>query len=288
MKLIEWIIIIAVIIFAVFSVLVIIFRKRKKIEQKDEKPEGKVEPVYKPKEEKKESDAAEKEKPDDEKKDENVGFKIIKRQEGVKINKKALDAQSRNPSVTKVFGKDGELEKKQKEEKALQEKVAAEQVNSNKKIEPFFPRDYEYDEVNTDDMFKIVTPDGQPVRTPEIKNRSDFASHLNVSEDGNLSGVVGIGLDKALNSAQSQLKEIEDKNQQMIKRAHGVVNIDDMDDDFNYLEQRIRQMRESMEVSNEKSGKKISLKDIDPKTLIVAEAIANPKYKNNKKIGEEN
>lgn len=283
MSLLEWIIVIAVILFASFSVLVIIFRKRKKEGKQDVKPSGesKVEPVYKRDEPPKEQETSE-----EEKKDVNEGFKIVKRQEGTKINKKALDTQSRNPSVTKVFGKDSEAEKQKQQEQEEQAKIkemqTAERTWKSKKIEPFFPKDYEYSEVNTDNLFKIVTPYGQPVRTPEINSRSQFGSHLNISEDGNLSGVVGIGLDKALDSAESQLKDIESKNQQMIRRAHGSVNIEDMVDDFDYFERRLMQMREGMDMPSEKSNKKINLKDLDPKSLIVAEAIANPKYKKKK------
>ena len=103
------------IIFIVSTALIIgyiFFGGKKKIKskkKKDEQPKGekKIEQVIK----------SEKKEVKEEKKEEvpkiempeqaSSGFKIIRKQSKVKINKRALQDGSRNPSVTKVFDKSG-------------------------------------------------------------------------------------------------------------------------------------------------------------------------------------
>ena len=293
MGILESMIIVTIATSAFFSVLIILFKKRKKVEKSTEVNEKKVEPVYKStKEDSKNPEEKTVTPPGKEKVTEqkNEPFKIIRKQSKVKINKKALTSGSRNPSVTKVFGKDvpdqGEKKHNTSEnidvdknniEDSDQIKI---EKSAQKPVERFGVKEYEYSEVNTPDDFKINVPDGSPNRSFELKKR-EFGSHLTVSEDGNLSGVVGIGIKNAVISAESKLREIEKQNDQMLKRAHGsfgVISSDD-DDDLSFFEQRLRQMSEDMNTKPARKKPNEVLKNIDIKTLIVAEAIANPKYK---------
>lgn len=281
MSTLELIIVISIAVVAVFSLFATVFIKRKKSSKDDKKSESekKVEPVYKKEEE--QSKESEDIAPKTEKQpEEKEPFKIIRKKSKVKINKKALTSGSRNPSVAKVFGKDAPKEEKENTEE--QELVESEvQINEEPKpIERFGVKEYEYSETNTAENFKINAPKGSPSRSFEL-NKREFGSHLNVSEDGNLSGVVGIGIKKSIESATNQIKEIEKNNDNMIRRAHGALNINSINhDDMDYFERRIREMNYDINEKTTKKDPKDFLKDIDAKTLIVAEAISNPKYKN--------
>ncbi|MBQ7466896.1 MAG: hypothetical protein IJS74_02360 [Clostridia bacterium] len=284
----ELLIIISVAVIAVFSLLTIFFRKRKKTAPADKKTETekKVEPVYK-KDEKKEDnkgdekkDAETEQKTEGKKPEEKEGFKIIRKQSKVKINKKALTSGSRNPSVTRVFGKDvlKETEEAKSKEKVID--VKEDITKEVKPIERFGVKEYEYSETNTPEEFKINAPQGSPQRSFKLQHR-EFGPHLTVSEDGNLSGVVGVGIKKSIESATSQVKEIEKKNEDLIRRAQGAINLNqDDDDDLDFFQRRMMEMNFDIHQGSQPKDAKELLKNIDTKTLIVAEAIANPKYKN--------
>ena len=288
----EYLIISIISVFAVFSLLSVFFGKKKKSKDgENDKPSEKDQGNTV-------DESAAPQKHEGEKKKEDVPFKVIRKQSKVKISKKALSSGSRNPSVTKVFGKKVDEEEKTEEQikqeppKEEQPPVIQEKPQTEKKkpvvVERFGVKDYEYKETNTQTSFKIEAPDGSPNRSFELKSRSDFGSHLNVSEDGNLSGVVGIGIGKAINSVEDQLDEIENKSQKLIQNARSSLRLgDDLFDD-EIFESRFRIGMQQEQQQNVSPKKEDVLKNVDIKTLIVAEAIANPKYKNvNKDTGEE-
>ena len=279
MGIVEKIIVIIISVFAVISLVVIFLSKRKKSE-KSKKSEPKVEPVYK---KTTKEEAPEPAVPEEQTKTEPTPFKIIRKQSKVKISKKALSSGSRNPSVTKVFGKDAPGQKA--EENPVEEPAKVEtKAKAQKKdvpVERFGVKEYEYNETNTPKSFKIIPPEGSPQRSFELQDRTAFHPHLNVSEDGNLSGVVGVGINKALGSLEEQVRSLEEKNQQMIKSAHSSVNISDYENEINdFFENRARLSMPSGVTQNPQTDSANVIKNLDPKTLIVAEAIANPKYKN--------
>lgn len=251
-------------------------KEDKKSDKSDSKP--KVEKAIK-------KDGAEKpqEKPADEKKEEkkeekkDTSFKIIRKQSEVKINKTALKSGSRNPSVSKVFDKNGKRidEVKEEQEQAAEVKEVNEEPKAQTKLEPFGARDYEYSEVNTSEEFKINAPKGSPMRAPTIGDRTNFASHLNISEDGNLSGITGIGVHSATAKAESQLREIEKKNQDMLNRVQN----DMLNRDFGNQLRRY----DSFDFGEQKQQTTSPLDKIDPETLILADIINNPKHKQNKR-----
>ena len=279
MGIVELVIIALISAFAVFSVL-FIFMKKKKPSKKENVKEKKVEPVYK--DSKKDTQTETKEdKPQAQEKPEP--FKIIRKQSKVKISKKALSSGSRNPSVTKVFGKEApksdEIQSNEKKEENVKKTDEQVKIVPKKRVERFGVKEYEYSETNTPENFKINAPEGSPSRSFEL-NRRDFGSHLNISEDGNLGGVVGIGINKVVNNVENQLKKLEQKNDEMLGRAQLAFprRLDDADD--NYFDRRLRQARDMLQSGNTLQEKQDILKNIDAKTLIIAEAISNPKYKN--------
>lgn len=285
---------IIIIVICVLAVLIAIWRiffsskiskkiKAKKESKKSDKKEDKN--ADKPKVEqaiKKEGADKKQEKPAEEKKEEkqekkDTSFKIIRKQSEVKINKTALKSGSRNPSISKVFDKNGKRIDDLSEEQTAEvetEKIK-EENKVQQKLEPFGAREYQYNEINTAEEFKINAPKGSPMRAPIIGDRTNFASHLNVSEDGNLSGIVGIGVHTATIKAESQLREIEQKNQDMIDR----VQKDMLNRDFGNQLRRY----ESFDNEKPKQTEDSLLDKIDPETLILADIINNPKHKTNKR-----
>lgn len=255
--------------------------KEKKSKQKqDAKQQAKVEPAVKkeePKQETKEpekTESAEKEKTL-EKEKEKKGLYAIRPQTELKISKKALKNGSRNPSVSRVFDKNGNKIEQEEKPKEPEEQVHATDVKK-KPVERFGTRDYEYSEQNSPELFQINAPKGSPLRAPTIGDRTHFTERLHVSEDGNLSGISGIGVHGAVASAESQAKQIEQKNQEMLAR------VDDSLRNPYFGEALMQYGGEIERPKNTKTrGEKI-LDKIDPETMIIVDAINNPRHKNNK------
>lgn len=202
-----------------------------------------------------------------------TGLQIIRRKNELKINKKALSVNSRNPSITKVFDKNGKIltdeEKKQppEEEKPPVVKPRVE------KVERFGTREYVYSEENTSELFRINAPKGSPLRAPTIGDRTNFTNRLIVSADGNLSGVAGIGIHGAIAGANSQANEIEQKHQAMLERVDQSLHnpsLGDAINEFNPFDFPVQNRKKSVN----------PIDKIDTETLIIADAIANPRHKN--------
>lgn len=215
-------------------------------------------------------------------KNEPSPFKIIRKQSKVKIHKKALNASSRNPSVTRVFagGKriDGIEEEQDKDNEDLGDAIktidSEELLNAiNAEVGSFGIREPDYSFINTNSEFKFLNMSGGPNRAPIIGDRTNFQSRLNVSEDGNMSGVSGTGVVKIIEQASEQTEKINKKTTKMIKDVHA-----DITGMFN----------PKISFLNVDEKKSVDIpqmhkyKDIDVETLIIADAISNPKYKNKK------
>ena len=251
------------------------------------KEQPKVEPVVKSAEKKDDKQKEDKSEPAKtesvekektlEKEKEKKGLYVIRPHTELKINKKALKNGSRNPSVSRVFDKNGNKIEIEQEEKIQEpeEQVHATDVKK-KPVERFGTREYEYSEQNDPWFFQINAPKGSPLRAPTIGDRTHFTERLHVSEDGNLSGITGIGVHGAIASAESQAKQIEQKNQEMLSR------VDDSLRNPNFGEALMQYGGSFEEKKNTKSrGEKI-LDKIDPETMIIVDAINNPRHKNNK------
>lgn len=266
--------------------------KDNKTKQDGGKEQAKVEPVVKPSEkndgkQKEDKPKDDKNKPSEtesvekekilEKEKEKKGLYVIRPHTELKINKKALKNGSRNPSVSRVFDKNGKKIEIEQEEKIQEpeEQVHATDVKK-KPVERFGTREFEYSEQNDPWFFQINAPKGSPLRAPTIGDRTHFTERLHVSEDGNLSGITGIGIHGAIASAESQAKQIEQKNQEMLSR------VDDSLRNPNFGEALMQYGGSFEEKKNTKSrGEKI-LDKIDPETMIIVDAINNPRHKNNK------
>lgn len=242
---------------------------KSKLEKSEKGAEKKVEPALKskstePEKVEEKEKTLEKDSPKEKEK-----FHVIRKKNEIKVNKQALKSGSRNPSVTKVFDKNGKI--KTEEEKAEEEKKSVdlnEEIQEKKPIERFGTREYEYSENNTSNFFQINAPKGSPLRSPTIGDRTNFTERLRVSEDGNLSGVSGIGIHGAISQAESQAKDIEDKNKEMLDRV---------DDSLNG--QLFGDMFSNFTSKENNSGMANPLDKIDAETLILVDAINNPRHK---------
>lgn len=272
--------------------------KKSNRKKKEEAPAGerKVERVIKKQGEEDKEDTKEDSNKDSEEKvlekepPKDTSFKIIRKQSEVKINKKALKSGSRNPSITKVFDKNGKMidpDNNTDSVNVLQEEVDSDMIDIIREFDAeensimsgtpfgnigaFGFREYNMNEVSTDKEFKINAPIGSPNRAPIIGDRTNFASHLNVSEDGNLSGVVGTGVSKIIQRAESQTDEIEKKTNDMLDNIRKNIL---GNRGFGFGNNPFSQVKTEQK---EEPKKKRTIKDIDAKTLIIAEAINNPK-----------
>ena len=214
------------------------------------------------------------------------GFKIIRKQSKVKINKKALQNGSRNPSVTKVFdknksGSDFSVDKiepiKEEVEDIVNDNL---DIVNQSQVDRFGAREINYNVVNRGNEFSIKNREGDLNRAPIITDRTNFGSHLNVSEDNNFLGVTGTGI-KEINETNEKVKESEEVDEDVDSMVKNVKrNFLGLDDDINPFDYFNRDRR--METAKGENKKEIKIKDIDLKTLIIADAINNPKYKNKK------
>lgn len=264
------------IIFVVGLVLILgyIFfggKKVKKKAKKEESKESKIEPVIKSNRENPE-EVQEEKKIEVKEPNENHGFKIIKKQSKVNINKQALKNGSRNPSVTKVFDRNKKTEEKIEIQPIEDFK---EEYKPEKKVERFGAREIDYSIINKGVEFSINNQKGDLNRAPIITDRTNFNSHLNVSEDGNISGVIGTGIGKSIQMAEQIEKKVDDDTDKMI--ANIKRNFLSIEDDINPFD------RTGRRVSEEKQKNKSTLSQLDAKTLILADMINNPKYKENRK-----
>ena len=222
---------------------------------------------------------------------EKEGFKIIRKQSKIKINKKAINASSRNPSITKVFDKNGKIldSKEEAEGNVFTEETASEIVEiqgdnkgvmsdiHSQNIDRFGFREPQIETTEENGEYKINAPIGSPNRAPIIGDRTNFASHLNISADGNLSGVVGTGVAKIIEKAEKQSDDIEKKTNDMLENIRrNILGDRPFNDPYN--------MGARIDRNNvEEKGKSKTIKDFDVKTLILADAINNPKSKKTQK-----
>ncbi len=280
------IIIIAVLVGLVFFSLCAIWFasiKKKKAETKKDDSNAKVEPVYKKQDE--QGKKVEESKQEEPKKKE--GFKIIRKKSEVKINKKALKTGSRNPTVTKVFvgGKNVEEEQKAEAIRIAEQNLKAEQLREAQRLAgfedmPFGARENSIETTTTNGEFSIKAPIGMPNRAPIIGDRTNFASHLNVSDDGNVSGVSGIGIAKVIEETQRQANRVDDSTEQMVRNVRRNMlgdNSFEPDDIFEMLRNRRMGGYEPEVQSNKKQTLKDRAKKLDAETLIIADAISKPK-----------
>ena len=307
MTVLESIIVYSLVAFAAITILSVVFsvikKQLKKTKEKNEEKkiegERKIEPAIKPKDDptkktdpvvqKEEEKVLEKEPP----KQKESGFKIIRKQSKIKINKKALNVNSRNPSVSRVF-KDG---KRIDEEDVVSTDVSEETNQVVKELESeersgvmpditsvnpgrYGFRIQEREELNTDKYFKINAPTGSPNRAPIIGDRTNFASHLHVSKDGNLSGVVGTGVAKIIDDAETQIDDIEENTQDMIKNVK--TSLFGEKSVFGYKSDSFGKLLEMAEKRKETKQQEPIKKEIDAETLIISDIINNPKFKNKK------
>ena len=220
---------------------------------------------------------------------EKIPFKIIRKQSQVKISKKALKSGSRNPSVSRVFDNKGNMieEELKKDEVLLEgeEEIREAIVESNEgvmsgihsqNVERFGVREeYIYDIAHK--HFELGESDSGPRRKPIIEDRTNFGSHLTVSEDGNLSGVIGTGVSKILEKTEEKVEDVDRQTEDMLENIRrNVLGSMAMRDSFNFSS------RDNFE-EKKVSSKTVSLKDFDAKTLLIAEAVNNPKNKKVKK-----
>ena len=236
------------------------FQKEKKGEKSEEAPEKTAPTEEKPQEKKDRS------------------FKIIRRQSEVKVSKKALKSGSRNPSITKVFENGKRIDQPELPEETqenmdngMKKNQDQETPKQKQPLERFFARDIDYSETNTQEEFKIHAKEGERFRVPMLKDRSNFGSHLDVDKDGNLSGVRGIGIHSAVSKANSQIADIEKKNKDMLERVQRDLLANSMD----------IPIFGDNEIQNKKPTSNI-LDKIDSETLLLADAINNPKFKTKK------
>ena len=251
-------------------------------------PDKPIEPV---KEEQKEPELTlQKEPPKDK------SFKIIRKKSEVKINKKAIKADSRNPSITKVFDKgkrvDGGEEIEEKKDDDLLhindldifgDDFETFMINEDVEEEPktqgivrYRFNEPKFKEHLTDNMEGKL-----PVRAPRIKDRTNFGNHLHVSHDNNLSGVAGIGINKAIKQAESQAVNSVQATEDMVEDV-----FEDVFDERNQSLDSVMAMMRGVSVPEQNrppQTPKEKLKSIDAETLIMADALINPKYKKNKK-----
>ena len=151
-------------------------------------------------------------------------------------------------------------------------------INKQNKIDRFGARDVDYKMINKGNEFSMINKAGEPNRAPIITDRTNFGSHLNVSEDNNFSGIVGTGVKSTLKDVNETISSIDDDTEKMVRNVKK--NFLDIEDDINPFDYFNRERRKE-EPKTEKKGN-IKVKDIDLKTLILADALKNTKYKKKK------
>lgn len=253
---IEIIILCAVGVLCIGGVFAIFFSKKKKKKAKEEKaPEPKVEPVYKQtqKPEEKKEEAPKVVMPTE--------FKIIRKKSEIKINKKAIKTDSRNPSITRVFVNGKNVEEEQKKKDAVPENqvkkkstlsdIARTNIGRFGTREPYF-------------CDRPIVQEGAPNRLPIIEDRTNFASHLR--EQGEESAIV-IGA-KAVEEKTAKIeKAINSRSNAMLEKVKDGMLVDIDPDPQTFLsEPRVFETKKKMQ-------------SIDAQTLILADAVSKRKGK---------
>lgn len=199
------------------------------------------------------------------------GFRVIRKKSEVKINKKAIKGDSRNPSITRVFvdGKNVEEEKKKEEETPIISEVqGAMSVNIPEEVGRFGAREPQFKDLSE-------RTDGMPNRSPTLEERINFASHLNVSKDNNMSGVSGTGINKVIDDVETIDKSETQSTEQLLNSVrqniarNGGFGLNNPMDFLNGGQDNSQTQK--AKTPHEK------LKDIDAQTLIIADAIMNKK-----------
>ena len=213
-------------------------------------------------------------------------FRIIRKQSKVKISKQALKAGSRNPSVTKVFDKGKRIDIDENSNGGLMEDAGkeiakvVEEINKesdamsdiiSQDIGHYGVREPNFDSVSSEHEFKINAPKGSPNRAPIIGDRTHFASHLMVTDDNNLSGVMGTGVAKIIEKSETQAEKIDQNTEEMVRN----VKRDLLGDMPKYS--GLFDHSSFNNTSGQKNDASQKLKDIDAETLIIAQAISKRK-----------
>ena len=211
-------------------------------------------------------------------------FRIIRKTSQVKINKKALKNGSRNPSITKVFENGKRIDAVEPQEvEPVSKKVETQETQEapvyeiiREDVGDFGFREPKYLEESTEGGFRIVPPKGLPNRAPIIGDRTNFTSRLVVSSDNNLSGVSGPGINKAIESVSKQTEKIEKKTVDLVEEVRRKLlgEKDKIKSQAGFMGQGY----DSFVAEGEQNSIN-RFKSIDAETLIIADAISNPKYK---------
>ena len=215
-------------------------------------------------------------------------FKIIRKQSNVKISKQALKSGSRNPSITKVFDNGKRIDIDENSNGGLVEDAGkeiakvVEEVNKEKEstmsgipsqnIGHYGIREPQFDMVSEGQEFRMNAPAGSPNRAPIIGDRTHFASHLRVTDDNNLSGVMGTGVAKIIEQTEAQSDKIEQDTENMVRN----VKRDLLGDMPRFGGMFDFPTAESGKKKNDANAK---LKGIDTETLIIAQALSKRKGK---------
>ena len=221
-------------------------------------------------------------------KEKGTPFKIIRKQSKVKINKQALKSGSRNPSVTKVFDKGKRVDIDENSNGGLVEDAGKEiakvvnEVNTEKEsvmsdipsqdIGHYGIREPRFDSISDEHEFRMRPPFGSPNRAPVIGDRTNFGSHLRVTDDNNLSGVMGTGVAKIIEQTEAQSNEIDKKTDQMVRNVKRDIlgDIPRFGGMFDISERGVNN-----DLNKETPNQK--LKNLDAETIMIAQAIAKRK-----------
>jgi len=222
-------------------------------------------------------------------KEEKTPFKIIRKKSNVKIHKKALTSGSRNPSVTKVFvnGKMVDENKEEQSAESVEKKKDLDDHQENlevnelmKKKSAYDIKDPEFDDVISDDTsFQFIPGKGRKNRAPRLSDRTNFTERITVTEDNNLSGIKGVGVQDIINKTEKKSLEMHDRTDKMLSDIHkgfgksGGITYD------NALMDLMKEFDMDLPRPQPVVKQTKTIEGLDPKTLIIAEAISNPKYK---------
>ena len=262
-------------------------KKSKKSKEKapKENKEKKVEQVIKS--DKSKQAEPEPQKVEQPKEEPQKGFRIIRKKSEVKINKKALHAGSRNPSVTRVFDKNNKLQDqgdssgKSGEKRDIFHEINQERFEQLQQEEfsvgRFGARRVDYDVVNNGLEFQINNPEGTSNRAPILTDRTKFGSHLNEVDSNNPYSISGIGVKQAIVNVEKQAAAVDDDAEDMVRKIkRNMLGVEDDIDPFEAIRRRMEE-RQKPEPENQEKP----LTKLDAKTLILADAISNPKFKKN-------
>ncbi len=209
-------------------------------------------------------------------------FKIIRKQSEVKINRKALKNGSRNPSITKVFenGKrvDEILPEEGSNSSEIHEDTNPINVAPVEDVGDFGFREPKFLEVDAQGGFKVDIPQGMPNRAPIIEDRTNFTQRLNVSEDNNLLGVSIVGTQHVVEKVEKQTKDIDQKTADIVEVVRKRLLGERAKLDISFGAPYDATEMQGGKTTTKKSAKE-KLQSIDAETLMIVDAINNPKHK---------